>query len=121
MEKSTRPDLAYAVHQCARFCSAPKHSHGEAVKRIGCYLLGTKDKGLILKPTAESFDCWVHASHAGEWNQEDAEDDPVTAKSRNGYIITYAGCPLLWMSKLQTEIALSSTEAEYTVHFTSHR
>jgi hypothetical protein len=113
LEKSTRPELAYAVHQCARFCSAPKRSHGEAVKRIGRYLLGTKDKGLILKPTKESFDCWVDASHAGEWNREDAEDDPVTAKSRNGYVITYAGCPLLWTSKLQTEIALSSTEAEY--------
>ena len=26
----------------------------------------------------------------------------------------YAGCPLIWKSSLQTEIALSSTESEYT-------
>ena len=26
----------------------------------------------------------------------------------------YAGCPILWKSQLQTEIALSSTESEYT-------
>ena len=25
----------------------------------------------------------------------------------------FAGCPIIWMSKLQTEIALSTTEAEY--------
>ena len=25
----------------------------------------------------------------------------------------YAGCPIIWVSKLQTEIALSTTEAEY--------
>ena len=25
----------------------------------------------------------------------------------------YAGCPLTWSSKIQTEIALSTTEAEY--------
>ena len=25
----------------------------------------------------------------------------------------YAGCPIMWSSKLQTEIALSTTEAEY--------
>ena len=34
-------------------------------------------------------------------------------KSQTGYVITYAGCPLIWASKLQTTIALSSTEAEY--------
>ena len=33
--------------------------------------------------------------------------------SRIGYVIIYAGCPVLWCSKLQTEIALSTIEAEY--------
>jgi hypothetical protein len=40
-------------------------------------------------------------------------DDPSTAKSRSGYVILYAGCPIAWTSKLQTIIALSSCEAEY--------
>ena len=31
LEKSTRPDISYAVHQCARFCEHPKQSHGEAM------------------------------------------------------------------------------------------
>jgi len=64
LEKSTRPDLAYTVHQCARFVERPTMLHVEAVKRIGRYLLGTADKGLILRPTKEntSFDCWVDAS-----------------------------------------------------------
>ena len=29
------------------------------------------------------------------------------------YVILYAGAPILWVSKLQTEIALSTTEVEY--------
>ena len=33
--------------------------------------------------------------------------------SRTGYMILYAGCPIIWCSKLQTEIALSTTESEY--------
>ena len=33
--------------------------------------------------------------------------------SRTGYAIYYAVCPVLWSSKLQIEIALSTTEAEY--------
>jgi hypothetical protein len=114
LEKSSRPELAYAVHQCARFSNDPRRSHGEAVKRIGRYLAGTADKGMILNPSdTASFDCWVDASHAAEWNRSTAVDDAATAKSRMGYVVLYANCPLLWSSKLQTEIALSSTEAEY--------
>ena len=33
--------------------------------------------------------------------------------SRTGYVIKYANCPIIWCSKLQTEIALSTTESEY--------
>ncbi|KAL7564554.1 hypothetical protein ACA910_013955 [Epithemia clementina (nom. ined.)] len=35
LEKSTRPDISYAVHQCARFSESPKESHAKAVKLIG--------------------------------------------------------------------------------------
>ena len=41
-------------------------------------------------------------------------EDRDTACSRHGYIIKYMGCPIIWKSQLQTEIALSSTESEYT-------
>ena len=113
LEKSTRPDISCAVHQCARFCANPKMKHAEAVKRIGRYLLATRDKGLIMTPNKEGMDCWVDASHASEWSNKSSTDDPNTARSRMGYVITYAGCPMHWASKMQTEIALSSTEAEY--------
>ena len=33
--------------------------------------------------------------------------------SRTGYVIKYGNCPIIWASKLQTEIALSTTESEY--------
>ena len=33
--------------------------------------------------------------------------------SRTGYVITYAGCPVLWCSESQIEITLSTTEVEY--------
>ena len=36
-----------------------------------------------------------------------------TALSRTGFILCYANCPIIWTSKLQTEIALSTCEAEY--------
>jgi hypothetical protein len=113
LEKSTRLDIGYASHQCARFSIAPRASHAVAVKRIGRYLKGTKDKGLILDPRDYSFDVFADADHSGNWKFEGYEDDDATAKSRTGYVIKYAGCSVVWHSKLQTEIALSSTEAEY--------
>jgi hypothetical protein len=73
----------------------------------------TRDKGLIFDPNEDSFDCWVDASHASEWSSSSAMNDPYTARSRMGYTICYAGCPMIWASKMQTEIALSSTKAEY--------
>ncbi len=48
LEKLTRSDISCAVHQCARHCIDPKVQHTIAVKRIGRYLLATKDKGLIM-------------------------------------------------------------------------
>jgi hypothetical protein len=113
LEKSTRLDIGYATHQCARFSIDPKESHAIAVKRIGRYLKGTRDQGLILDPKDYSFEVFADADHSGNWKFNESADDIATAKSRTGYIIKYAGCPVVWHSKLQTEIALSSTEAEY--------
>jgi histone deacetylase 1/2 len=48
LEKLTRPEIAYAVHMCARALSDPKESHTKAVNHIGRYLLGTHDIGIIL-------------------------------------------------------------------------
>ena len=30
----THPEMFFAVHQCARFCNDPNHSHEQAFKRI---------------------------------------------------------------------------------------
>jgi hypothetical protein len=37
---------------------------------------------------------------------------PASVKSRTGYVITVADCPVLWQSKSRTETAMSTMEAE---------
>jgi hypothetical protein len=54
-ERSSRPDISCAIHQCARFSSNPRKEHGEAVKRIGRYLKGTRNLGFIMTPTEDHF------------------------------------------------------------------
>ena len=81
---------------------------------LGKYLAGTRAEGIVLKPKKEiSFEVYVDTDFAGNWNKMTAAEDESTSKSRTGYIIYFAGCPLIWASKLQTMQALSTTEAEY--------
>ncbi len=62
---------------------------------------------------SKGFECYCNADFSGLWNKTLAPDDPSTTKSRSGWIIFYAGCPVSWASKLQSQVALSTTEAEY--------
>ena len=63
---STRPDVAFAVHQCARFSAEPKKSHETAVKRIAKYLRGTSMRGLSFRPDKDRcLECFVDADFAG--------------------------------------------------------
>ena len=114
LEKSTRCDISFPTHQCARFMSNPRQSHGVAIKRIGRYLLKTREKGLFIRPNRKaSFECYVDASFLGDWDKRIAEEDPDTAKSRTGFVVKYADVPIFWQSKMQTQFALSTAESEY--------
>lgn len=113
LSTNTRPDISYAVSQVARFSHNPKKSHSTAVKTILRYLAGTKENGVIYKrPKVLTLDCFVDADFAGLHGREPHED-PTSAKSRTGYIISFGGCFLLCKSQLQSTIALSTSEAEY--------
>ncbi|KAL7460733.1 hypothetical protein ACHAXS_001177 [Conticribra weissflogii] len=108
----SRPDISYAVNCAARYTFCPRRSHEIALKRIGRYLKLTKDKGLILKPTqALNVDAYPDADFAGLYGYEDGAD-PTCTRSRMGFTIAVADCPVFWQSKLQTETALSTMEAE---------
>ena len=91
----------------------PKESHGIAIKNIGRYLLATHEQGMYFHPNKESFECYMDADYCGNWDKSIAADDPDTARSRHGFIVKYAGVPIYWASKLQTQIALSTAEAKY--------
>jgi len=76
-------------------------------------LLDTRKRGIIYTPDrSKGLECYVDANFAGGWTQANASN-AENVLSRTGYVIMYASCPILWVSRLQTEIALSTAEAEY--------
>lgn len=113
LTRCTRSDIDYAVHQCARFASAPKIEHSKAIRWLGWYLLGTKEKGMIFVPDmTQGLEVFVNADFVGTWDPKDTGNRD-TARSWYSYIVRLFGCPILWKNALQTEIALSTIEAEY--------
>ncbi|GKE27751.1 hypothetical protein Tco_1443135, partial [Tanacetum coccineum] len=100
-----RPDIMFAVCACSRFQVTPKTSHLHAMKRIFRYLKG-KPKLDLWYPRVLSFDL-------------EAYSDSDYARANFDRKSTTRGCQFLgkrlisWQCKKQTNVATSTTEAEY--------
>ena len=79
------------------------------------------DKGTIFT-TNDNFktNCYVDANLTGLYGQE-SENNPLSARSRTGYILFFCGCPLLWKLQLRSEMALSTFHAEYVALYVAMR
>ena len=80
---STRPDVVFSVHQCARFSHAPKHSHEIGLKHIARYLKGTREKSLAttLDKSNLKLNLFADSDFTGLFSAEDCMD-PIRVKSR---------------------------------------
>ena len=101
----TRPDIAYAVNNVAKYCSNPTEEHWTAVKRILRYVKGTRDLGLLYT-NDEPKECVGYSD--ADWGG-DADD----RKSTSGFLFQIGGTAVTWKSKKQNCVALSTAEAEY--------
>jgi hypothetical protein len=96
LAQNSRPDIQFAVHQCARFSKEPKALHEKAVKCIIYYWQCTRDKPLIMKPNKNlSLEAYCDSDFAGVWHQEFAHLRD-SCLSRTGFIIFLAGVPIHW-------------------------
>lgn len=102
----TRPDIAFALSNVAKFNSKPTTKHWTAVKRIFRYLRGTQKFGLLYKQLPKRQECIG-------FSDSDWAGDLSDRKSTSGYIFTVGGGAISWKSKKQSCVALSTAEAEY--------
>jgi hypothetical protein len=104
----TRPDISFAVSQVARFQQSPSNHHWHCAKHILRYLKGTRDLGLSYSAQANDSLLTLRGFVDASWGE-----DLDTRRSQTGYLFTLGNAAISWNSKLQTTVALSSTEAEY--------
>jgi hypothetical protein len=101
---NTRPDIAQAVSQVARFTSNPGKEHWSAVKRIYRYLHSTLTLGICFDGKAPlQLEGYADADWAGQEER----------RSTTGYLFTFGGGLIAWRSQRQQTVALSTMEAEY--------
>ena len=75
LSSNSRPDIAFAVHQAARFTHCARHSHEKAIIKIAEYLRSTKNKGFRINPkTHLGLELFADADFAGLWSIENPED-----------------------------------------------
>jgi hypothetical protein len=104
---ATRPDIAYAVSVLCRFTDNPGREHWGAVKRILRYLKKTRNYKLIYAPNTSNELFTTHSD-------ADLGGNPDNSRSTAGFVISIGGGAVLWSSRLQRQVAMLSTEAEYT-------
>ena len=106
---STRPDISFSVSALARQVHAPTKRHSAYLKRILRYIAGTISLGLNFPRSAGTLSPNSIAAHVDtDWGV-----CRETRRSTTGYVITINGPPILWRTRRQTIIALSSAQSEY--------
>ena len=79
----TRPDISYAVNQCARYAADPKEDHWTACLRILRYLKGTPDYGLhYQKQSTQFLSTGLHQNDSGLQDGTGSQKEPQNTKRR---------------------------------------
>jgi hypothetical protein len=98
--------MAHGVGNQCRYRSHPVPENVNAAKGLLRYLKGTINVGISFKipPLKDGMIGYCDADYAG---------DLMSRKSTTGWIFLLNGGAISWSSKLQPNVAQSTTEAEY--------
>ena len=100
---ATRPDVAFTCSRLAQFSENPREIHWDQAIRCLHYLINTIDCKLNYNKDSD-FSGYADASFAI------CKRD---GKSVTGYVLSYAGAPVIWRSFKQSVVATSTGVAEY--------
>ncbi|KAG7196796.1 hypothetical protein KM043_018802 [Ampulex compressa] len=98
----TKLDISFTVSYLSQYCKDPRKIRLEAVKRVYCYLKGTKE--LVFKFDRQELE--IQAS------TDASRNSTADAKSYSGYIVKMGNNSICWKSQKQSLAAMSTREAE---------
>ena len=129
---TARPDISYSTTKLAQYSANPQPVHYTAVKHVFAYLNMTKTHGLIFKrhtprhdlPDIDPEQPMSNMDHRTlttpitipplmAYTDSDWGSDRTHRRSVTGTLILHSGATVLYKTRYQPAIALSSTEAEF--------
>ncbi|MBW0475796.1 hypothetical protein O181_015511 [Austropuccinia psidii MF-1] len=109
LAQHTRPDIMFNVNQLSRFSTTPSTKHWVELKHLLCYLKGTVN--VYLKYTKSTP---IHlTSKLTGWADADYGNARDNRKSISGNLVLFFNNSISWLSKKQSLVAQSTTEAGY--------
>ena len=105
----TRPDLSFAASLWARFMSNPSAEHHRELQRVFRYLKSRPNMGIYYHPNPGNHDSGMLLYGFADA----AFDNQEGSRSTISWVFFMNNSPILWATKWQSLVAMSSTEAKY--------
>ncbi|MBW0536457.1 hypothetical protein O181_076172 [Austropuccinia psidii MF-1] len=102
---ATRPDISFAVSSLSQFLELPGVEHWNAFLHVLRYLKGSSHQSLVY-PFKEVKG--IRSYCDADWG-----NCCQTKRSVTGFIVTFNGCLVIWKTRKQPTVSLSTAEAEY--------
>ena len=106
LANGARPDIAFWTNSLSQHLTAYSDEHYDYAINVLKYVYGTKNLVLKANNGKIKIDAYCDASYNSEYD----------GKSRTGLIIMVNDMPVVWFSKKQSVVALSTAEAEYMAY-----
>ncbi|MBW0501282.1 hypothetical protein O181_040997 [Austropuccinia psidii MF-1] len=100
-----RPDPSFEVSILSQYLEKPGIKHWSAFLHVLKYLKGSQELGLLYKRSKHNR---IEAYSDADWGNCRATRSPVTS-----YLAKFNDCTILWKSRKQPMVSISTAEAKY--------
>jgi hypothetical protein len=108
--KHSRPDIANAIRELTKCLGEATPAAHQEMLRVIKFVLDSPTLGLKLEPKVKDGD-WLWDLVV--YSDSDWAGDKDNRRSVSGFIMFLCGVPIIWRSKQQKSVALSSSEAKF--------